>query len=178
MPRSFLCLLIFISLLFTCSYLHAAEQHIIVTKSERKLELYQDTDPKPTHTFKIGLGHTPIAPKERSGDGKTPEGTYFICVKNPKSKFYLSLGISYPNAEDAARGLKSDLIERAIHDQIVAAEKRRITPPWNTALGGEIFIHGRGATSDWTLGCIALDDTDMKTLFDLIEVGTIITIKP
>lgn len=158
------------------SFGFAAELRIVVTKSERKLEVYKSGES--VHTFKIGLGGEPIGDKERTGDGKTPEGEFYICVKNPKSRFYLSLGVSYPSTEDAERGLKSGLIDRPTHDKIVSAQKRRTTPPWNTALGGEIFIHGRGASSDWTLGCIALEDRDMKVLFELIDVGALVTIKP
>ncbi len=114
----------------------------------------------------------------REGDGRTPEGTYYVCVKNPKSRFHLSLGISYPTPADAARGLRDRLITPAQHDAIVAAHRKRTTPPWNTALGGEIFIHGCGSSSDWTLGCVALDDDAMTELFDLVPIGTKIEIRP
>lgn len=101
-----------------------------------------------------------------------------MCVKNPKSRFYLSLGISYPDTGDAARGLKEGLISKAEHDKIVAAQKSRTSPPWDTKLGGEIFIHGHGSATDWTLGCVALENAEMKTLYELIEVGTAVEIRP
>jgi lipoprotein-anchoring transpeptidase ErfK/SrfK len=50
--------------------------------------------------------------------------------------------------------------------------------PWNTALGGEIFIHGHGSGSDWTWGCVALDDADIQELYSLIPVGTPVRIHP
>lgn len=154
----------------------ASEVRIVVDKSDRGLSVYRKG--AKIHSFRIGLGGSPVGDKEQSGDGKTPEGVFRICVKNPKSRFYLSLGISYPDTDDAAKGFRSGLITQAEHDKIVAAQKRKVTPPWNTKLGGEIFIHGKGSASDWTLGCIALDDQDMKLLFDLIEVGTRIEIVP
>jgi murein L,D-transpeptidase YafK len=154
----------------------ASEIRMLVDKSERNLSVFKGETK--THTFRIGLGGSPVGDKEKSGDGKTPEGVFYISVKNPNSRFYLSMGISYPDVDDAARGLREGIITKAEHDKIVAAQKRRTTPPWNTRLGGEIFIHGRGSSSDWTLGCIALDDADMKILYDLIEVGTKIEIKP
>jgi murein L,D-transpeptidase YafK len=154
----------------------ASDLTIVVLKAERRLEVFRVNTK--IHSFRIGLGNTPIGDKERSGDGKTPEGTFYVCVKNPKSRFYLSLGISYPDSADAARGLRERLITKAEHDRIVAAQKNRKTPPWDTALGGEIFIHGNGASSDWTLGCIALENTEMKILFDAIELGTSVVIKP
>ena len=73
-----------------------------------------------------------------------------MFTKNNKSAFYLSLGISYPNAEDAERGLRDGLISRAVHDVIVRAIKRKATPSQHTALGSDISIHGNGASSDWT----------------------------
>ena len=48
------------------------------------------------------LGFAPIGDKFYEGDGRTPEGTYFIDRRNPNSKFHLSIGISYPNARDRA----------------------------------------------------------------------------
>lgn len=164
-----------IILAFIASPCFAGDIRIVVEKSERQLTAFRNDER--LHRFRIGLGGSPMGDKQQSGDGKTPEGVFFICVKNPKSRFYLSLGISYPGVDDASRGLRSGLITQVEHDKIVSAQKRRATPPWNTKLGGEIFIHGRGSSSDWTLGCIALDDQDMKILFDLIEVGTQIEIK-
>jgi L,D-peptidoglycan transpeptidase YkuD (ErfK/YbiS/YcfS/YnhG family) len=60
----------------------------------------------------------------------------------------------------------------------MSALERRERPPWNTPLGGEIFIHGNGSQSDWTWGCVALDNEDMKELFDAIPKGTNVVIEP
>jgi lipoprotein-anchoring transpeptidase ErfK/SrfK len=60
----------------------------------------------------------------------------------------------------------------------VKASKRKATPPQNTALGGDIYIHGNGARSDWTWGCVALENEDIQELFDAVMVGTPVTIKP
>ncbi len=149
---------------------------LVVLKAERRLELLQDG--KVMKTYRIGLGTNPTGPKLHEGDGRTPEGTFYVCVKNPRSKFHLSLGLSYPTPADAARGLAEQRITRAQHDAILAAHQTRATPPWNTALGGEIFIHGNGSGSDWTLGCIALDDDAMTELYALVEKGTTVEIRP
>jgi murein L,D-transpeptidase YafK len=101
-----------------------------------------------------------------------------VFTKNNKSAFYLSLGISYPNIEDAERGLRDGLISRAQRDAIVKAIGKKATPPQNTALGGDIFIHGNGSSSDWTWGCVALENEEMKELFDVVPAGTPVTIKP
>ncbi len=149
---------------------------IVVHKARRQLLLYSGD--RLLRRVPIGLGFQPSGTKRRQGDGATPEGEYFVCVKNPQSQYYLSLGINYPNSEDAEHGLKTETITERDHRRIVAAERGGRTPPWDTPLGGEIFIHGRGSGSDWTLGCIALDDPAMKELFDAVEVGTPVIIEP
>jgi murein L,D-transpeptidase YafK len=106
------------------------------------------------------------------------EGDFYVFTKNEKSAFYLSLGISYPNIEDAERGRRDGLISRAEYDIIVKAIKRKAAPPQHTALGGDIYIHGNGASSDWTWGCVALENEDIRELFDAVPVGTPVTIRP
>ena len=73
--------------------------------------------------------------------------------------------------------LYSPIITKDEYSRIVSAHQKGVTPPWNTKLGGEIFIHGRGSSSDWTWGCVALDDSEMKELFQIVEVGTVVEIK-
>jgi murein L,D-transpeptidase YafK len=116
--------------------------------------------------------------KKREGDGSTPEGDFYVFVKNPRSAYYLSLGISYPNIEDADRGLRHHLISKVQHRKIVDAIRSRKAPPQYTALGGLIYIHGNGSQSDWTLGCVALENEHMKELYDAVEVGTPVKILP
>jgi murein L,D-transpeptidase YafK len=150
--------------------------HLVVKKSERKLQVFDGE--KLIKTYPIVLGFAPIGDKEREGDGKTPEGDFYVFAKNDKSKFYLSLGVSYPSTEDAERGLKENLISREEHDAIIKAINDKKMPPQNTRLGGEIYLHGGGIIKDWTWGCMALRDEEMKEVFDSIEVGTSIKIEP
>jgi murein L,D-transpeptidase YafK len=152
------------------------DPRIVVFKKERRLDLYSDE--KIVRTYKVGLGFSPVADKVREGDGATPEGDFYIFVKNSKSAYYLSLGVSYPNVEDAERGLRSKLITRAQYQSIVDANKKKTAPPQYTNLGGLIYIHGNGAGSDWTWGCVALENEQMKELYDAVAVGTPVTIKP
>lgn len=149
---------------------------ILVLKNRRQLVLFAGD--KAVRLYRIGLGTSPTGDKERAGDRRTPEGNFYICVKNAQSAYYLSLGLSYPNEEDAARGLRDKLITRAQYDRMIRALKRRRTPLWDTPLGGEIFIHGNGSQSDWTWGCVALDNADMRELFDAVPRGTPVTIDP
>ncbi len=151
------------------------EARIVVLKEQRLLQLFSGQDL--VREYPIGLGFEPVADKEREGDGATPEGSFRVCIKNPQSQFYLSLGLDYPNVSDAERGLGDGVISEAEHNAIVEAVGRHLCPLWNTSLGGEIFIHGRGSSSDWTLGCVALDDVDMKELYAVVGVGTPVEIR-
>ena len=150
--------------------------NVIVKKADRILQLWDGDVLKAS--YPIGLGWEPIGDKEREGDGKTPEGTYYVCTRNNYSRFYLSLGLSYPNKEDAYEGLESGLIDQSTYNQIVDAINREAQPPWNTALGGEIMIHGHGSQSDWTAGCIAVDDDIMDILWEHCRMGTKVIIEP
>lgn len=149
---------------------------IVVHKSDRKLEFYSDQ--QLLRTYRVGLGFSPVVDKKREGDGATPEGEFYIFVKNIRSAYYLSLGLSYPNAEDAERGLRDGLIKKNQRDAIVEAIRKKTAPPQYTKLGGLIYIHGHGASSDWTWGCVALENADIKELYDAVSVGTPVTILP
>jgi murein L,D-transpeptidase YafK len=149
---------------------------IIIKKSERRLELFEGESLR--KGYAIALGSCPLGAKETEGDGKTPEGGYYVFTKNPKSKFHLSLAVSYPSPEDAESGLAKGLISHDEYSQLVAAEKTSARPPQKTRLGGEIYIHGGGIESDWTEGCIAMTDDDISELFGLVERGTRVEIYP
>jgi murein L,D-transpeptidase YafK len=152
------------------------DPQIVVKKSKRQLMLYAGD--QLLRTYPVGLGFNPVGDKVREGDGATPEGTFYVFTRNIESKFYLSLGVSYPNPEDAERGLLDGLINEEQFAQIVEAHRQKKAPPQDTPLGGQIYIHGHGAQKDWTRGCVALDDRDIKELFDAVPVGTRVTIEP
>lgn len=149
---------------------------LVVKKADRKLQVFDGE--KLVKTYRIGLGFTPVGDKEKQGDGKTPEGEFYIFTKNDQSRYYLSLGISYPSIDDAKRGFREKLISASERDLIVEAIKNKKMPLQNTKLGGEIYIHGNGSKTDWTLGCVALEDAEMKELFDAIVIGTSVRIEP
>jgi murein L,D-transpeptidase YafK len=156
--------------------MNVTDPRIVIKKGARTLELFDGE--RLVKTYPMVLGFAPVGDKEVVGDGKTPEGEFYIFVKNDKSKFYLSLGLSYPDATDAKHGLEKRLITRSQHDQIVDAIARKRMPPQNTKLGGEIYIHGGGTGRDWTLGCVALDNDHIKELFDVAQIGTKVRILP
>lgn len=130
---------------------------ITVHKEARVMTLFHNNEP--LRSFRFELGFDPTGHKAVSGDGRTPEGTYFIDRKNPNSMFHLSIGISYPNAADIAHA-------RAL----------------GKSPGGDIFIHGTPklnlGQSDWTWGCIAVTNDEMEDVYAMVDVGTPIFIYP
>lgn len=140
-----------------------APDRIVVVKSERKLMLMAGE--RVIRTMEIALGLMPRGHKQQEGDFRTPEGRYFIEAKNPDSDFFLSLKVSYPNADDRAN-----------------ANRLGVDP------GGQIMIHGLPNQPsydesfytgwDWTDGCIAVSNSDMVDLWRLTSVAMPIEIRP
>jgi len=149
---------------------------LIVHKAERRLGLYSGGTLIKEYT--VGLGPVPIGHKEQQGDGRTPEGDYYVCTRLERSRFHRFLGLSYPGIADARRGLRSGLTSRADHDRILAAHRKRRQPPWGTRLGGAVGIHGSGGSSDWTAGCVAVEDREVEELFTALPLGTPVKIEP
>ncbi|MCS7079999.1 MAG: L,D-transpeptidase [Chloracidobacterium sp.] len=145
-----------------------------VCKRLRRLELWSGG--VCVKTYRVALGAEPNLDKEWEGDQRTPVGDFYVCTRNERSRFHLFLGLSYPNAEDAVRGLRAGLISREQHDAILQAQRARARPPWDTPLGGEIGIHGGGVNTDWTAGCVALDNADIEELWLACPLGTPVTI--
>ena len=152
------------------------EPLIVVKKSKRRLELFDGK--RLVRTYKMVLGFTPTGDKEVEGDGRTPEGEFYVFTKNAESRFHLSLGISYPAPDDAIRGIENKLITAQEAEAITKANAENGMPPQKTALGGEIYIHGGGTDEDWTDGCVALKDEEITELFNAVPVGTKVRILP
>jgi murein L,D-transpeptidase YafK len=130
--------------------------------------------------FHVALGKNPAAGKLSRGDGRTPQGTYYICEKRPRSRFRRFLGISYPNIDDAERAFAQHLISADEWADIFFANVEQMIPPWSTAMGGRVGIHGYGGhppvSIDWTEGCIAVSDADIDYLYDRVRLGTRVVI--
>ena len=134
---------------------------IVVNKSARQMLFFSGSNI--IGAYNVGLGNEPVGHKQFSGDGKTPEGLYYIDRRNPDSRYHLSIGISYPNPTDAAYA--ASLGQRA---------------------GSDIFIHGQGPEGkalsrikrDWTAGCIAVTDAEAEDIYAMVQDGTPIQINP
>ena len=143
---------------------------IVIKKSARKLQIFDGR--KLVKTYTIVLGFSAKGDKEIEGDGRTPEGEFYVFTKNSESRFHLSLGLSYPSKDDAKRGLAAGLITNEEYGEIVKTIDTGDMPPQKTKLGGEIYIHGGGVENDWTDGCVALKDDEIREVFAMIPVGT------
>lgn len=152
------------------------DARILVFKSQRRLELFAGD--RLLRSWPITLGPEPRGHKQVEGDGRTPEGEYYICVRNSNSRYHLSLGLSYPNIDDARRGLEQGLITEREAGRIIRANEQGRIPPWYTALGGEIFIRGPGREGELTRGSIALSRRDIEELFNAVGRGTPVVIHP
>ena len=130
---------------------------VIVLKEARQLHLLHGNEI--LRSFEFEMGFAPEGHKEQEGDGRTPEGAYFIDRRNPNSAYHLSIGISYPNAQDRAK-----------------AEAAGVSP------GGDIFIHGTpdsvSSQDDWTAGCIAVTNREIEDIYAMVRDGTPIFIYP
>jgi murein L,D-transpeptidase YafK len=150
-------------------------RRVVITKHAKTLILF-DGDEEVLR-IPVVLGKNP-GDKQREGDMATPEGGFYVCYKNPDSKYHRFLGLSYPDLEDAERGLRDKVITQAEHDEIRDAIAQRNCPPWKTTLGGEIGLHGPCPNVTWTHGCIALSAEQIERLYDLLEIGDEVTIQP
>jgi murein L,D-transpeptidase YafK len=147
----------------------------VITKHAKSLALF-DGDEEVLR-IPVVLGRN-SGDKQREGDLATPEGEFYICYKNPDSKYHRFLGLSYPNLEDAERGLRDKLITPAEYDEIRKAIAGKKCPPWKTALGGEIGLHGPCPNVTWTHGCVAMSVEQIERLYDLLEIGDEVAIVP
>ncbi|MBF0425600.1 MAG: L,D-transpeptidase family protein [Magnetococcales bacterium] len=163
---------------------------IRIFKSERLLQLLTGTPEEwhPLKTMFIRLGAHPSGPKQMRGDQRTPEGLYYVTYVNAASRFgrdpdtggpLASFALSYPNSGDAWRGFRNGVIDSRAYQRVLAQLAKKEPPPQDTLLGGDIMIHGsEDQISNWTEGCIALSDRDIKTLAPYITPGTWVEIRP
>jgi murein L,D-transpeptidase YafK len=136
---------------------------IVVRKAQRKMYLMRGDNVLRSYTIKLGLN--PVGHKERSGDFRTPEGRYHLTRRNPRSDFFLSIQVSYPNDTDVKHARRNG---------------------WDA--GGSIMIHGLPNTlkrtpdyyesRDWTDGCIAVTNSEMVEIWLLTPDNAPIEILP
>lgn len=131
---------------------------IVVSKKTRRLDLLRAG--QVIRSYPIRLGTNPVGPKIFQYDGRTPEGEYTIDGRSRATLYHLALHISYPQPANVARATRYGL-----------------------PAGGGIFIHGtpgRGPRfeRDWTDGCIAVSNRAMDEIWNAVDNGTPIEIRP
>lgn len=157
-----------------------AISNVWIRISKRKKSVYVYRGTELIKRYVADFGNNVVSDKVQRGDlrspddWRTPEGTFFVVSKNPNSKFYKALVLNYPTAEDARRGFRQGLISQQEYRSIVKAEESASMPPMNTMLGGWIEIHGdgTGGGTNWTQGCIAIENEKMDELWPIVKVGT------
>jgi len=149
---------------------------IYILKADRRLWVIQDSIL--VRDYHVALGFNPTGDKYFKGDGRTPEGEFLICSKNSSSQYYKSLGINYPSLRNCENALSAGMISFNEYCSIKQANDAMRMPPSNTALGGQVMIHGGGCNEDWTLGCIALNNRAIDELFSVVQIGTPVYILP
>ena len=143
-------------------YAEVKTKLLLINKSNRDLLIFLNNGE--IKNFSISLGFEPFGKKIKKGDGKTPEGLYYREKKIQDSSFYLALQISYPNPWDIRRALSL-----------------------NNHPGGQIMIHGvpnngydknfHNKKNDWTEGCVAIKNNEMRILWKVVDVGTPVFIR-
>ncbi len=136
-------------------------ERIIIDKTARQMVLIQNG--RPVRSYAIALGFAPDGDKTQQGDGRTPEGIFRIAVRNDASKYHLSLGLDYPQADDIAR-----------------AAAGGFDP------GDDIMIHGQPNVlpdgtmikGDWTAGCIAVSNAEMREIWAVTSADTVVEVRP
>lgn len=163
-----------------------APKAIYISKSNRTLTLLAYG--QRVKTFPVAIGKSPDGPKQRQGDGKTPEGLYYMAAHHPNSRFHKALKISYPNVDDARRGVSQGLISPRQANAIRAANGVKALPPQNTRLGRYIEIHGGYQLANtapgerpwiyaYTDGCIAVTNAMMDEIYHWTPAGAPILIQ-
>lgn len=128
-------------------------------------------------SYPVAFGSNPRGPKTREGDSRTPEGDYFV-FKYTSPSFGRCFYIAYPNLRDAQHGLDAARITKSQFNRIKASINKKLKPAHDTPLGGLILLHGTkdrsqtGLTdTDWTLGCIAMENAHILELLDAVPDG-------
>ena len=172
-------------LIFSVSGVQASTYQLEVIKSANELVVKEGKDV--IKRYRISIGKGGHGTKTRSGDSKTPVGSYKIMEMHDQTRFHFFMHINYPNSLDAWYGYNNNLINGREFKEIVSALKSDHLPPQDTALGGSIGLHGIGEITqeklsihdrlDWTEGCIALTNEEISELRQFVSVGTTIIIR-
>ena len=147
----------------TSGTMNVPVDRIVVEKSKRRMTLLRQH--QEVGIYRVALGRDPVGPKVMQGDNRTPEGLYFVDYKLRNSSYYRALHLTYPNLDDLTR-----------------ADSLGVSP------GNHIMIHGMSKRQlwmgdvqylfDWTNGCIAVTNSEIEEIWNLVPPWTPVEIKP
>ena len=182
-------LLLLMSLFTTSSVMAATESvhpndvWLLVDTKAKKIEVKKGDETVETLEH-VAIGRGGAGLKTHRGDNITPYGEYKIGWIGDKSMFKRFLGLTYPSVQDAENAFQKGIIDERQYQRIAKAHALGQIPPQDTPLGGQIGIHGLGSGDarihevfDWTHGCIALTNTQIDHLSQLVDTGTVVKIK-
>ena len=174
--------------LFAASPVAVAEMQpgkvwLLVDTKAKKIEVKKGDETVETLEH-VAIGRGGAGFKSHRGDNITPHGEYHIGWIGDKSMFKRFFGLTYPSVQDAEQAFDKGIINEGQYKRIVRAQELGQIPPQDTPLGGQIGIHGLGSADarvhevfDWTHGCIALTNSQIDHLSQLVDTGTLVKIK-
>jgi murein L,D-transpeptidase YafK len=162
----------------------AAPAWILIDSQKRTLSVMEDQERALQVFENVAFGRGGVAPFRLSGDGKTPTGEFNVAWINKNSRYHLFFGLDYPRPDHAEEAYRQRVIDVDTYVRIREAHHRRRLPPQNTALGGDIGIHGVGEHDpdihrlfNWTMGCVALTDQQIEQLAPWVTLGMRVVIR-
>lgn len=143
--------------------------YVVIDKSDYELRVY-DAEGW-LITYPVVFGNNDLKDKLVQGDRKTPEGNFTIINKRIHNKWCRYFGLDYPTKQSV---------------EVFNTRKLTGIIPAEAKIGGDIGIHGTWPHEDyaidqyqnWTLGCISLKNEHVTQLYNLLPVGTKVTIVP
>jgi murein L,D-transpeptidase YafK len=178
-----LCLSLFNVSAIAATEVHPNEIWLLIDTKAKKIEVKKGEETVETLEH-VAIGRGGAGLKSHRGDNITPQGEYHIGWVGDKSMFKRFFGLTYPSAQDAEIAFNKGIINERQYQRIVRAQELGQIPPQDTPLGGQIGIHGLGSADarvheffDWTHGCIALTNTQIDHLSQIVDTGTLVKIK-
>ena len=159
------------------------EPWVVVDTQQQTLTVFTAKGKIAEHFPYVAVGRGGVSKDRLHGDRKTPLGTFHVAWINPDSRFSLFFGLDFPTVEHADRAYRNRVIDRTTYHHLLDAALEQRIPPQDTPLGGSIGIHGLGDkdqrfhhADNWTDGCVAVTNQEIKKLSRWIHIGTKVVI--
>jgi hypothetical protein len=142
---------------------------ILIEKADHRLTVYHQL--QPIKSYSVVFGGAPVGDKRYEGDRKTPEGILRVKDLYPHPDWSKFIWLDYPNPTSWRRHIAAKLQGKI---------------PLSATVGSDLGIHGVPANHsdiierriNWTLGCPSLKNEDVDEIYQVIQVGTLVEIRP